>query len=227
MPGAAVLEFQLDEVVVGITDYLLALECTLFAWMLQAGSGWRQVRLLFAAFFGVTALASLAGGTSHIFFAQSTSLPADVLWKATVLSLGATAFAAWGIGASLLFKKPTQGWIIKLAAAEFLVYAIYVASIDDRFIVAITNYIPAACFLALCFAVRYWQSRRAPILFGLAGLGVTAIAAQAQRARFALHPLYFNHNATYHAVQAIGLFLIFIAAVFFVRKGGEHESTGP
>jgi hypothetical protein len=33
-----------------------------------------------------------------------------------------------------------------------------------------------------------------------------------------LHPTLFNHNATYHLVQAIGFFLIFRAAIFLARE---------
>ncbi len=203
-----------------MTDYLLALECAFFAWALHGG--WRQVEQgFFASFFGVTALASTTGGTYHLFFPESSSLPAELLWKATVVAMGAVAFAAWSIGASLLFAQLTQSRIIKAAAVEFLLYCIYVVAVDDRFVVAVANYIPAALFLALTFALRYWRHREARILAGLAGLGVTGVAAAVQRSGLGLHPLYFNHNATYHVIQAIGFLLIFIAAVFFARVPGQ------
>ena len=212
------MNFPLDEVVVGVTDYLLALECAFFAWALMTmRGGWRQMQHFFAAFFGVTALASITGGTSHVFFPESTSLPADVLWKATVVALGGAAFAAWSVGATLLFAQPTQRRIVLAAAIEFLIYGTYVVAIDDRFVLAIANYIPAAVFLAASFAVRYSRRREAPILSGLAGLAVTAIAAAVQRSGIAIHPLYFNHNATYHAVQGIGFLLLFIAALLVAR----------
>lgn len=204
----------LHEIVVGITDYLLALECGFFAWLLRP-RGADRVAALFAAFFGVTALASLTGGTSHLFFPDATSLASDLLWKATVLALGGTAFAAWSAGASLLFTQPLQGRIARLAAAEFALYAIYVVAIDDRYRVAIANYIPAALFLGLAFALRYRAQRTRPALAGLAGLALTAIAALMQRMGAEVHPLYFNHNATYHLVQGIAFFLIFVAAAYF------------
>jgi hypothetical protein len=43
---------------------------------------------------------------------------------------------------------------------------------------------------------------------------LTLVAAAVQQARIALHPTYFNHNALYHLLQAIALFLIFRAAIF-------------
>ena len=45
------------------------------------------MRLFFAVFFLALALTSLTGGTYHVWFPRSTSLPANVLWKTTVVSL--------------------------------------------------------------------------------------------------------------------------------------------
>src|SRR6266705_1982479 len=101
---------------------------------------------------------------------------------------------------------------------ELLAYSIYVAAIDDHFRVAIVNYIPSVIFLAMAFALRYRRRHESPVLIGLLGLIVTGIAAVIQRSGLSLHPTLFNHNATYHLVQAIGLFLIFRAAIFLARE---------
>jgi len=208
-----------NEVVVGLTDYLLTLECTLFAGLLmRIDGGSPEIRRFFAVFFLAGALTSLTGGTYHVWFPNSTSLPANVLWKTTVVALGAVAFAAWAAGACLLFTQPLRGRVIKAALIELLAYSIYVAAIDDRFRVAIANYIPAVIFLGVAFALNYRLRRERPVLIGLVGLIVTGVAAAIQRFGFALHPYYFNHNASYHLTQAIGLFLIFLAALFFVRN---------
>lgn len=209
----------MNEVVVGLTDYVLTLECALFGGMLmRIEGGWREIRRFFAIFFLAGALTSLTGGTYHLWFPISTSVPANVLWKATVVALGAVAFAAWAIGASLLFAQPLRGRVITAALIEFLAYSIYVAAIDDHFRVAIANYIPSVIFLGVAFALDYRRRREAPVLTGLIGLIVTGIAAAIQKFGISLHPYYFNHNATYHLTQAIGLFLIFLAALFFVRN---------
>jgi len=108
--------------------------------------------------------------------------------------------------------------VIRAALVEFLAYSIYVAGIDDQFRVAIANYIPAVIFLGIAFALNYRSRRERPVLVGLVGLVVTGVAAAVQTLGFSLHPYYFNHNATYHLTQAIGLFLIFLSALFFVRN---------
>jgi hypothetical protein len=41
---------------------------------------------------------------------------------------------------------------------------------------------------------------------------LTLVAAVVQQRRIALHPAYFNHNALYHAIQAIALGMIYLGA---------------
>jgi len=208
-----------SEIVVGLTDYLLTLECAFFAGMLLViGGGAPEIRRFFVIFFSSLALTSLAGGTYHLLFSASSSIPADVLWKMTVVALGAVAFAAWSIGACVLLAQPVKGFVVKAALVEFLGYSAYVVAIDDHFWVAIANYLPSVVFLGVAFAISYRRLSAPPILIGLLGLGVTVAAAAIQRFGLSLHPTYFNHNATYHLVQAIGLFMIFRAAIFFARQ---------
>lgn len=209
----------MSEVVVGVTDYLLTLECAFFAGMLMRFEGGRQEPgRFFALFFLALAVASLSGGTYHVWFSNSDSLPADVLWTTTVVALGAVAFSAWSIGAGLLLPRPARDYVVKAAGVEFLGYSAYVVAIDDHFWVAIANYLPSVVFLGAAFAISYSRLSAQPILIGLLGLGVTVAAAAIQRFGLSLHPAYFNHNATYHLVQAIGLLMIFQAAIFFARK---------
>jgi len=208
-----------SEVVVGLTDYLLTLECAFFAGMLMRIDGGRpELRRFFAVFFSALALTSLTGGTYHVWFSNSPSVPANVLWTTTVVALGAVAFAAWSIGACVFLPQPAKDFVVKAALVEFLGYSAYVVAIDDHFWVAIANYLPSVVFLGAAFAVSYRRLRAPPVLIGLFGLGVTFAAAAIQRSGLSLHPIYFNHNATYHLVQGIGLFMIFLAALFFVRN---------
>ena len=215
------------EITVALTDYLLAIECAFFALMLIRTDGaWLEIRWFFVTFFGFTALASLTGGAYHLLLSNSSSMSAAILWKTTVIAIGAATLAAWSIGACLLFAQPIRGRIVKAAFAAFMIYSIYVVAVDDHFWVAIANYIPAAVFLGLSFAYSYRRHPDAPILAGLLGLSVTGVAAAIQRLSLSLHPLYFNHNATYHLLEAVGLFLIFRAALYFVRNPYQAASVG-
>ena len=208
----------MDEIVVGLTDYVLTIECAIFAWMLIGiGSARQDIQRFFAAFFAFTGLASLTGGTYHAFLASTSSTLGDVIWTVTIVAIGAAAFAAWSIGACLIFSKRIRGWVVKAALIELVAYSFYVVIIDQHFFVAIANYIPAVIFLGISFAGKYKRYPVPSILIGLIGLAVTGVAAAIQRLGFGLHPVYFNHNAIYHLVQAIGLFLIFYAANLLVR----------
>jgi len=215
------------EIAVGFTDYLLVIECTYFVLVLiRTDSAWPAIRWLFAGFFGFTALASLTGGVYHLLLTNSLSMPAVMVWKTTIIAIGCVTLAAWSIGAHLLFAQPTRGRIIKAASVAFVIYSIYVVAVDDRFMVAIANYIPAVVFLAIAFTWSYSRRPDPPIMLGLLGLCVTGVAAAIQRVGLSLHPLYFNHNATYHLIQAIGLLLIFRAAIFLVHNPQQAAGKG-
>lgn len=209
----------MSEIVVGLTDYGLTLECALFAgWLMRIEGGWPDIRRFFTVFFFALAATSLTGGTYHLVYSDSASAAAVALWWLTMVALGAVAFAAWSLGACLLLGRAAGSFVVKAALIEFLAYSIYVVAVDDRFWVAIANYAPAVIFLGVAFACSYRRRSELPLAIGLIGLGVTVVAAAIQRIGLSLHPIYFNHNATYHLVQAIGLLLIFRAAVFLARK---------
>ncbi len=187
---------------VALTDYALALECTVFAYLLQ--------RKEHALFFGSAAIASLAGGTVHGFFLDDRTLGNAVLWRITLIAIGVTAASAWAVGARVLFPGPTARRISIAAAAAFAAYCVVTVFITQEFRAAVVFYLPAVVFLLVALSVAYARARERGILVAVAGLGLMFIAAAVQQARFALHPRYFNHNALYHLIQAVALWLLFL-----------------
>ena len=187
---------------VALTDYALALECTVFAYLLQ--------RKEHALFFGSAAIASLAGGTVHGFFLDDRTLGNAVLWRITLIAIGVTAASAWAVGARVLFPGPTARRISTAAAAAFAAYCVVTVFITQEFRAAVVFYLPAVVFLLVALSVAYARARERGILVAVAGLGLMFIAAAVQQARFALHPRYFNHNALYHLIQAVALWLLFL-----------------
>jgi hypothetical protein len=192
---------------VTITDFLLSIEALAFA-VLIARSSTTASQRWFVMFFGATALASLAGGLVHGFFSDS-----KVLWRIVLIALGVVSAAAWAIGAQLLFSTRVAKLVTTAAWIEFALYALLVVFVTDSFAVAIANYLPSTLFLVVAFFVSYRANPSMPLALGLGGLVLTLIAAGVQQARIALHPTYFNHNALYHLLQAIALFLIFRASL--------------
>jgi hypothetical protein len=197
---------------VAITDYLLTVEAAVFAVALwRAGDGAADLRLPFVVFFAATALAAFTGGTVHGFFSDAGSTTGVVLWRTTLVALGVVALAAWAIGARMLLAPGAAARLQISAAALAALYAIVVVAIQDRFWIAIAHYLPPTLFMLIAFVVSYRPGRPAT-LAGSIGLVLTFVAAVVQQRQIAIHPAYFNHNALYHAIQAVGLFLIYWSA---------------
>ena len=203
---------------VALTDYALAVECALLARLVwRSGAASSRFRAPFAAFFASIGASALAGGTVHGFFLDPASAGHQWLWPATLLGIGVTAASAWIAGARMLFGVRLARAIACAAAWGFAAYAALVLGGVQAFRVAVFFYLPAALFLTVAHAVRFARTRAREIGIGLAGLGLSFVAAIAQQARVALHPIYFTHNAVYHLLQGVALFLLFQAARSLVR----------
>jgi len=216
------------DVVVALTDYGLAVECAVFAGIL-----WRGRRPLpyldgrFAAFFGATALAALVGGTFHGFTPDDQRLPGALLWRVTLLAIGLAATAAWQVGAGLLLSPSMARWVSLAATLTFVGYAAVVIFVTQRFSIAIANYLPAALFLLGAFGVAYRRTEARPALLGMVGLGLSILSSGLQQAGIGLHPVYFNHNALYHLLQAVAFILIFLGALSLAPFGGGEVVSEP
>jgi hypothetical protein len=206
----------LHEPAVALTDLGLALESVVFALLLTRGGRLARPgrvvspRLWWAVFFGAVGAASALGAVVHGFLPYLG--PArDVLWVMTLLDVGLAALAGYMIGARLLLRPGAARVVEAVAAGSIWVYAAVVLLGARAFGVAILYYLPAVLFLGAAFATD--AARRRPgAAVGVAGIALTLVAAAVQQGRVALHPTYFDHNALYHLVQAVGLFLLFRAA---------------
>jgi hypothetical protein len=194
---------------VTLTDYLLALECLIFAALLvrQRSGAPAPRRALIGLFLGLASAAAL-GGTVHGFFAAPGTAQ-NVLWTMTLMAIGLAAWSGWALFAASALEGRTARIVTAVAGVEFAVYAGYLLFVDQSYVIAILNYLPASLALTGLFLLRVVQSRQAAAGLGLVGLILTFMAAAVQQSGLGLHPRYFNHNALYHLIQAIGLFLFF------------------
>ena len=103
------------------------------------------------------------------------------------------------------------------AALNFSIYLGYVVFFNQNFVVAVANYLPAAIFLLVVFAILYNRNQERLVFLALAGVILTFVAAAIQQMGIGVHAEYFNHNALYHVVQAVGLYLIFRGSIFIVE----------
>jgi hypothetical protein len=191
---------------VAITDFGLAIETGIFvALVFHARQPWRRALVLF--FLSVCA-ASLIGGVIHGFIADESTLQFRILWSATLICIGLTAFAAWQMGCLLCFDRKHAEWISRIALWEFFLYVLFVLAVSHDYFTAIINYLPSALFLSLCFTVAFLRYHEKWTLFGILGMLLTLIAAAQQHFHYSPSAA-LSHNAFYHVLQAIALFLIF------------------
>ncbi len=213
----------LHEPVVTLTDYLLTLECGLFAVLLaRSGSGgMATVRFAFVIFFSAAASASLFGGTVHGFFPDATSTGNRALWTTTMLSVGLTALAALVAGARLGASRGLAAKLTPIFTFLYVIYAVVVIFSWREFIVTVYFYVPATMFLLGVFVWLWTTAHNPGAPWGVCGLLLTFVAAGVQIGLVSLHPTYLNHNALLHLIQAIAMYLLFRAALLV----GEGDSA--
>ncbi len=207
----------LQQPAVAITDFLLAFETIILGWVILNIRSKSRVRLFVFLFYISLALGSILGGIVHGFFPEAGSFWNLILWKSTMISIGLVALFAWLIAGDLVLSKYNK-LILYLAPFEFLLYSFFIIFVSSKFNTAILNYLPAIIFLFIAFSILYFRRKNLSILLGLVGIILTFISAWIQQAQIALHPIYFNHNALYHLVQAIALLLIFFALKKIISK---------
>lgn len=165
--------------------------------------GQDTLRRWWALFFAAVGLAGFIGGLVHGFFPSHA-----LLWIATMLTLGFAGVTAWFIGSHLL----GVAWIRPVAGMLAVAYATVVLFVNRTFLIAILMYLPATLFLLIAMGASWARARSRPLMLGIVGLGLTFVAAAVQQVKVAVHPVYFDHNALYHLIQFVALWLVFIAA---------------
>jgi hypothetical protein len=198
---------------VALTDYALVVETFLFTlWMyrirpLSSKSLQRWFLLLFASI----GIAALVGGTVHGFLTDARSQAARICWLMTMILLGITALSEYGIAARLLLGPRSANLLIVMAVLGFFAYVAIVVLWNASFRIAVIDYLGGLVLLSIALFNLYLRNRPRAALVGIAGLLLTVAASVVQQAHISVDPRYFNHNALYHLLEAIALFLIYRA----------------
>lgn len=217
---------MLHEPVVTLTDWLLAAECGVLAMSLSRLSGRARRRRAFVAFFVAAGVAPLLGGFVHGVFPDETTTVHRALWAATLLAVGAAALAAWlvglavlepGPGRSLPALRPFRGLLLLLYGA----YAGVVLWGFTDFVVAVVGYVPAILFLLVVFGREHARTGSARARDGVLALVLSLLAAGVQQAGLGVHPVWLDHDALYHLMQAVAFVLLFRCAVWLVEAPSE------
>jgi len=174
------------------TDYALA-----------AVTGWLSVLLFrstqrsqrfWAIAFAALALGAFLGGTWHGF------VQSNLLWKATVLSVGVASFGMV-VGSA---NAATRGKLLPiLAAIKLAIYSGWML-FNDAFIFVVVD---TAIAFAVVAALHLWKWNG----WIVAGIAVSIVAALVQASGLALHQ-HFNHNDLYHVIQIAAMALLYRGA---------------
>lgn len=208
----------MTEIDVALSDFAMAGECLVFAIVSARTRTDRGVqRAWLAALFLSLAVGALLGGTVHGFFAEETTAAHAVLWRATLVAIGATALCTWNFGAGLVFGQRGARVVAVLSTAGFVGYCGVVLWVSQKFHVAILDYLPAVTFLLVALGVRTFRSRLQGAGYAFVGIALTFVAAYVQQAGIALHPIGISHNTLYHLIQMVGLLLFFVGGRKMIR----------
>jgi hypothetical protein len=202
------------EPAVAITDFILAVECTAFAFLIARKVLRSSYRMWLLAFFGSITAGALCGGLTHAFFPNDTP-GSRAIWVATMAAIGVTALACWNLSAEVTGNE----WMPLRAVAigTFVGYVGMVMYGFRAYRLVVINYLPAALFLLVACLIA-WRGGERALRWTALGLVLTLVAAAVQVARIALPPI--DHNTLYHLVQAVALLLIYLG---FVRVRAIHQ----
>lgn len=215
----------MTELDVTLTDYGLAMECALFAYLLHRSNGQScSLRLWFVTFFVSGSIAAVTGGTVHGFFHDPGAV-GNALWIVTLLAIGGSALSAWLIGGHLIATPTTLRWITWGAAIATVTYALVVIFGSQLFVVAVVNYVPALLFLSGVFVVLYAREKSSEALTGFGSIILMFVAAAIQTGGVGLDVLHLDHNAFYHVVQGVAFAMFFRAALWCVAFPRNPNSS--
>jgi hypothetical protein len=207
----------MSEPAVALTDYALAVETAVLAMLLQRRQR-SALQIWLIVYFASVSVASLLGGTVHGFVLHDRPLIRSMLWTAILLAIGVTALATWFIGAELLVSRLVSRLVRIVAAVQFGAYTVVVLFVTNAFRTAIMVNLPAVLFLLAIIVIKYLREGRRPLLLAASGLALSLVAALLQQFGVGLHPVHFDHNAVYHVIQAIALYLFYRGAVGLLER---------
>ncbi len=217
---------RVAEPAVTVTDYILALEASLFAARTaRQPTAQPGLRSWLTIFFGSISVASLAGGTVHGFFPRPQSMTNKVLWTATYVAIGVTTLATWAIGATIACPPRMTRFVTGMATVAVMIYLIVALFVSRQFVVAVAAYVPATTFLLVALVLRYQHTGDRTMLAPAAGVALAFIAAAVQVGRVTIHPRLFDHNALYHLIQAAALALLFIGGGSLLDSDRHRRQT--
>ena len=178
--------------------------------------GWRLRRERRRGVIVMVGLASAAlwGAVFHAFFPAKTATEAGFLvWLLVAFSIAVVAESLLDMALTMLFARfgPSARPVIRRAivVGYCVLFAVVILFVDESFTSVARLYVPTV--LLMLFVAQYQASRSGDATWMLisGGLALSLLAALLQQAHVAIDPVYFDHNALYHVVQAAALVVLY------------------
>jgi hypothetical protein len=204
MPGGA----GVTELVTALTDLALsafAIYALRVIASLPPDRGDGGARRFWQTLFASIAIGALVGALMHALTTPGSSLLVrHAVWAGVAIPIGLTGFALWNLAASTLGERARR-WILGASSFALAVYWIVIVQRLDDYDATILYYLPPVLFLCVSF-LRAWRMRGERFAaWGALGCVLSVVAAAVETLRISLHPLWFNYDALYHAIQLFGL----------------------
>jgi hypothetical protein len=199
-----------NEPVVVLTDLGLAILGGWLGWRLWREAGGKMLPKAGAVLLGGLASAAFWGAIFHAFFPEDTAtLAGFIAWIPVALSILVVAATLLELALRILAPWVEQAVRRAIVAIYAVAFVGTVLLVDESFSTIVRFYGPA---LLLFLIAALWQAIRSGSrgwMLIAAAFIVSAGAAVLQQAQVSLHPVYFDHNAVYHAVQAVAVVLLY------------------
>ena len=193
---------KITEPMTMVTDYLIAIEASIFAILLfQNGRVQWGV-----AYFALLAIGSMLGGTTHGFKPYFSPKMESKIWKGTLVTLGLTSYAL----VIAITQKLFNSGLFSVSSVFLLGLVWYFIRVKNRgiFLDAILYYGVSMVYifgLTLFSYIGDPSSGKGYIITSLVILGV-ATAVQVKKVAFHKH---FNHNDLFHVISMVAFWFLY------------------
>ena len=209
-----------------LSDLAVAVETLVFAIAVaryQRGSPGtarpQQLRRWLVGLFASSAAASLAGAAAHGLSSSKDDPQRLAYWRVSFLAIGSASLSTWHIGTTLALRSSAARRLLLPVYVVHLVYLAVVLRTHPPFRLALALHGPSMVFLCFALLTRLRISgERLPATLAIASLAISTVAGIAQLKKLSLQPRWFDHNATFHLVQAIAFAVLVPAARGLIKQ---------
>jgi hypothetical protein len=208
------------------TDLGLAILAAWLGWRLWARTAPGTLPRAGVVLLGGLASAAFWGAIFHAFFpADTATLAGFIAWIPVSLSILVVGATLLELSLRLLAPRltsPIRRYLVAVYAAAF---AAVVLLVDESFSSIVRFYVPPLVLFLVAAVRKAIRSASAAWTLIAVAFTVSAGAAVLQQAEVSIHPVYFDHNAVYHVVQAVAVVILYLGFQRSPEGAGVREEA--